>query len=119
MKEITMKNNHEIHEDDAKNMETLKRYISMLMNPNSFDMEALKDQFHYDPWKEKNPYFREFFLKIINTRGIKVDEYNEIAEDDFPTEDSLYEYLKSVYSFVYEDGSEDAIDDAIERAGIL
>lgn len=114
-----MKNNHEIHENDAKDMEDLKEFISIYMNPNSFDMEALKKQLNYGTWKERNPSFRTFFSKIINTRGLALDEFNNIADEDFPTEDGLYEYLKSIYSFVYEDGSMGAIYDAIERAGIL
>jgi hypothetical protein len=116
MKEITMKNNHEIHEDDAKNMETLKEFIIIYLNPNSFDPDGLKIQINHDLWKEKNQTFRSFFSNIINTRGIPEDEYNDISDEYFPPEDRPYEYLKIIYSFLYEDGSKDAIYDAWKRA---
>jgi len=80
--------------------------ISLYCNANNFDMNGLRDQIQVDRWKTLHPTFKNDFKKIVSERLISAHEYLDLAEEDFDTEDELYEHLQAIFDYLYNDGPE-------------
>ncbi|GAB3451548.1 hypothetical protein GCM10027396_27790 [Insolitispirillum peregrinum] len=100
-------------------MSSLERRIEASLDTNDFNIKEFKDSLLYDKFVEINPLFNEFFRKVIDTCAIPCDRYNDIANDIFDNDDDLYGFLTALYLYVYEGGSDDAVYEALERAGLF
>ncbi|MER5968659.1 hypothetical protein ABT112_02755 [Streptomyces sp. NPDC002055] len=43
---------------------------------------------------------------VLNTRELSVGDYEGLTDIEFPNEDALYDYLKKMYRYLFEDERE-------------
>ncbi|MEV5983941.1 hypothetical protein AB0L85_02875 [Streptomyces sp. NPDC052051] len=48
-------------------------------------------------------HVREGLSQLLNSRSLSVEEYEGLSDIEFPGEDSLYEYLQSMYAYLFDD----------------
>lgn len=78
--------------------------ISLYCNANNFDMAGFRDQIEVEKWRQRHPTFEQDFKRVVCERLISAQEYLELAEEDFDTEDELYEHLKTIFDCIYRGG---------------
>lgn len=77
--------------------------ISLYCNANAFDLDEFRAQLRSDKWRELNPTFLDDFKKVIDDRLITIKEYEDLTNEDFDTEDELFEHLQEVFDHISRD----------------
>ena len=82
---------------------TVARLISLHCDANAYDLDGFRDHLKIEKWKQSNPTFLADFKKIIDDRLMTIKEYEDLTNEDFDTEDELYEHLQEVFECISHD----------------
>lgn len=88
-------------QDIRTSFPTFAKMLSLYCHANTHDPAAFERQVNVPKWKELNPTFRDDFQNIVENRLISIDEFANITDIEFDSDDELYSHLKGVFSQVY------------------
>ncbi|MER6572957.1 hypothetical protein ABT288_44145 [Streptomyces sp. NPDC001093] len=46
---------------------------------------------------------REGLSQVLRERSLSIEDYERLSDIEFPGDESLYEYLQSMYAYLFED----------------
>ena len=70
------------------------KLIHLYCNANAYDRDGLREQLRVEKWKRLNPTFLADFKAVIDERLMTIQDYEDLANEDFDIEDELYEHLQ-------------------------
>ncbi|MFY9213074.1 MAG: hypothetical protein WAO69_18330 [Aestuariivita sp.] len=97
-------------EDDS--MQVLSHFASAYLNPQAYDVEALKDFFEEEHNAEQAKLFQYQLSETIGEDGMDQEAWEELTDDEFDDGDEWLDYLTAVYAYLFEDGPYPIDDDA-------
>ncbi|MEM8951323.1 MAG: hypothetical protein AAGA21_15800 [Pseudomonadota bacterium] len=88
----------------ASSYPIVSKLIGLHCDANAFDLDGFRDHLAGEKWKKLNPTFLADFQKVIDERLMTIKEYEDLTNEDFDTEDELYEHLQEVHDYISRDG---------------
>lgn len=74
--------------------------ICLYCHANNFNLDRFREEVLDDRWSEQHPSFLSDFRRVIEERLISVDDFRDLAEKEFDSDEALYAHLRDIYETV-------------------